>query len=241
MITPVPASSVGTVLLMSSFILSHHSRHLRQTVKRQWEALSAGVAVAYVFIGVIPELEEHRSTIAASAAGNVLDVEKRVYLYALAGFVAFVGLNQLKFHGGANPSTSARSAVTYWLEICGYSLYVLLISYLLVHREDPTLASLGLFVFAMGFHLFMIDSQLAQQLGVSYERWGRIILTLSVPLGWGLGIAAALPGSFTSRLFTFVLGGVVVHSAYEELPADAGRFEWFLSGAFCYAILLMLV
>jgi hypothetical protein len=33
----------------------------------------------------------------------------------------------------------------------------------------------------------------------------------------------------------------VVLSAYEELPADGGRFEWFLGGAFCYAILLMLV
>jgi hypothetical protein len=226
---------------MVSFILSHYCRRLRQTVMRQWEALSAGVAVAYVFIGVIPELEEHKSTIAASAAANGLDVEKRVYLYALAGFIAFVGLNHLKSHGGAYILALARSEVIYWVEICGYSLYVLLISFLLVHREDPTIASLGLFVFAMGFHLFMIDSQLAHQLGPSYDRWGRIILILSVPLGWGLGIAEALPDSFTSRLFAFILGGVVVLSAYEELPSDSGRFGWFLSGAFCYAIILMLV
>ena len=241
MTTPVLASLAGSIVLMGSFVLSHHCGCLRATVKRQWEALSAGVAVAYVFIGVIPELEEHRLTIAASAAGSILDVEKRVYMYALAGFVAFVGLNHLRFHGTATTPRSTNSGVTYWVEITGYSLYVLLISYLLVHREDPTLVSLALFVFAMGFHLFMIDSQLAQQLGSPYDRWGRTLLTLSIPMGWGLGIVDALSDSFTSRLFAFVLGGVVVLSAYEELPPDGGRLGWFLGGAFCYAMLLMLV
>ena len=226
---------------MGSFVLSRLCRGLRQSVKRQWEALSAGVSVAYVFVSVIPELEEHRPTIAASAAGSVLDAEKRVYLYALAGFVAFVGLNRLRVHLSADTPGSPRLGVTYCVEIAGYSLYVLLISYLLVHREDSTLVSLALFVFAMGFHLFMIDSQLAHQLGRSYDRWGRVVLTLSIPLGWGLGITDALSDSSSSRLFAFVLGGVVVLSAYEELPAHEGRFGWFLGGAFCYAVLLMLV
>jgi|SRR5581483_3361339 len=239
--TPVPASFAGSVLLMGSFILSHHCRGLRQTVKRQWEALSAGVSIAYMFVSVIPELEDHRPAIAASAAGSVLDVEKRVYVYALAGFLAFVGLNRLRFRSRAEKPGSRGFGVTYWVELAGYSLYVLLIGHLLVHREDPTLVSLALFVFAMGFHLFMIDSQLAQQLGRPYDRWGRILLTLSVPLGWGLGTVDALPVSFTSRLFAFVLGGVVVLSAYEELPTHEGRFGWFLGGAFLYAILLMLI
>lgn len=240
MITPVLPTLVGSIVLMGSLVLSHHCRGLRQTVICQWEALSAGVTVAYVFVSVIPELEEHRPTIAASA-GGVLDAEKRVYLYALAGFVAFVGLNRLRIYDGADTSGRRRCGVVYWVEIAGYSLYVLLISYLLVRREDSTLVSLGLFVFAMGFHLFLIDSHLAQQLGSSYDRGGRLVLTLCVPLGWSLGMIDALADSFTSRLFAFILGGVVVLSAYEELPDDKGRFGWFVGGAFGYAILLMLV
>ena len=240
MTTPLP-SLAGSALLMGSLTLSHHFRGLKQTVKRQWEALSAGVAIAYVFVGVIPELEEHRPTIATSAREGVLDVEKRVYLYALAGFVAFVALNHLRCNGRAETPGPPRFGPTHWVELAGYSLYVLLISYLLVHREDPTLSSLGLFVFAMGFHLCLVDSHLAQRLGSYYDRWGRLLLTISIPLGWGLGMVEALSNSFTSRLFAFVLGGVVVLSAYEELPDDGGRFGWFLGGAFGYAILLMLV
>ena len=210
-------------------------------MKRQWEALSSGVAIAYVFLAVIPELEEHRPTIAASAAGNVLGAEKRVYLYALTGFMAFVGLNRLRCQGTDGKPGTRRFEVMYWVEITGHFVYLSLIGYLLVHRDDSTLISLALYVFAMGFHLFMIDSQLAEQLGRSYDRWGRLLLTFSIPLGWGLGIGDVLSDSLTSRLFAFVLGGVVVLSAYEELPAHHGRFEWFLCGAFGYAMLLLLV
>jgi hypothetical protein len=45
---------------------------------------------------VTPNLEEHRPTITASAAGSMLDSEKRVYLFALAPFVAFLVLRRLK-------------------------------------------------------------------------------------------------------------------------------------------------
>ena len=130
----------------------------------------------------------------------------------------------------------------FWGEMAGYSLYTLLIGYLLVHREDPSLLSLGLFVFAMGLHLFMVDIELVEQFAHFYQPWGRMLLIASVLVGWMLGIANALPDSFTSRLFAFVIGAVIVMSAREELPAgQSRRFWWFASGAFCYATLLMLI
>jgi hypothetical protein len=118
----------------------------------------------------------------------------------------------------------------------------LLIGYLLVHREDRSLLSLGLFVFAMGLHLFMVDIELVEQFAGSYQPWGRMLLVVSVLVGWMLGVVDAFPDSFTSRLFAFVIGAVVVMSAHEELPAGENRqFWWFAGGAFCYATLLMLI
>ena len=109
MTPPVSVSVAGTVLLMGSLLLSQRCRGLRQTIKWQWQALSAGVAVSYVFVSVIPDLEEHRPTITASAAGSILDSEKRVYLFALAGFVAFVGLRRLRVRVTADTRGSPRS------------------------------------------------------------------------------------------------------------------------------------
>ena len=237
---PQAISFVGAALLACAFVLSHYCQQFTAKIKRRWQALSAGVAVAYVFMNVIPELEEHRPTVAGSAAGTLLDAEKRIYLWTLAGFVTFVGLSRLPAHSSPNASRTAQ--VPFWGEMAGYSLYTLLIGYLLVHREDPSLLSLGLFVFAMGLHLFMVDIELVEQFAGFYQPWGRMLLVASILVGWMLGIADALPNSFTSRLFAFVIGAVVVISAREELPAGQScRFSWFAGGAFLYATLLMLI
>lgn len=235
-------SFVGVALLVSAFVVSHYCRRFTVDIKRRWQALSAGVAVAYVFVNVIPELEEHRPTVAASATGTLLDAEKRIYLWALAGFVTFVGLRLLPVRLSSNVSRTLSAKIPFWGEMAGYSLYTLLIGYLLVHREDSSLVSLGLFVFAMGLHLFMVDIELVGQFADFYDPRGRMLLMTSVLVGWMLGIVDGLPDSFTSRLFAFVIGGVVVMTAHEELPAKQDRrFWWFAGGAFGYATLLMLI
>jgi hypothetical protein len=239
---PQAISLASVALLVCAFVLSDYCRQFAVKIKRTWQALSAGVAVAYVFINVIPELEEHRPTVAGSATGTLLDAEKRVYLWTLAGFVTFVGLSRLPVDSKSDASQTFGAKVPFWGEMAGYSLYTMLIGYLLVHREDPSLLSLGLFVFAMGLHLFMVDIELVEQFTHFYQPWGRVLLIASVLVGWMLGIANVLPDSFTSRLFAFVIGAVVVMSAREELPTgQSGRFWWFAGGAFCYATLLMLI
>jgi hypothetical protein len=126
--------------------------------------------------------------------------------------------------------------------MAGYSLYTLLLGYLLVHREGATLLSLELFAFAMGLHLFMLDNELVEQFESRYEPRGRILLASFVVVGWVLGIADAFPDFLTSRLVAFVVGGVVITSAKEELPVEESwRFRWFVGGAAFYATLLMLI
>jgi hypothetical protein len=179
-------------------VLARYCRRFTLRIKRRWRALSPGVAVAYVFVNVIPELEEHRPIVAGSANGTLLDAEKPIYVWALAGFITFAGLSRLRFRTNSGTTRSVGSGLVYWAEMAGYALYTLLIGYLLVHREDPTLLSLELFVFAMGLHLFMVDNELVEQLGNRYEQRGRILLVFGVLLGFILGTVDAFPDSFTS-------------------------------------------
>ena len=231
----------GILVLSSAFILAHFGRRFTVRIKRRWRALSAGVGVAYVFVNVLPELEEHRPIVAGSAMGSVLDAEKRIYLWALAGFVAFAALSRVQLIKHENHEENSGSGV-YWCAMAGWALYMLLIGYLLVHREDHSIVSLWLFVFAMGLHIFMLDNELVEQFEGMYEPWGRALLVSAVLLGWALGMADALPDSFTSRLFAFVVGGVVITSAHEEAAMEeTGRLWWFAGGAGLYAVLLMLI
>jgi hypothetical protein len=97
-VTQLPAgvSFAGSLLLGAAIVLSRYCRKFTLRIDRRWHALSAGVAVAYVFVRVMPELEEHRSAVAESSLGALLNTEKRIYLWALAGFVAFAGLSRLR-------------------------------------------------------------------------------------------------------------------------------------------------
>ncbi len=197
------------------------------------------MAVAYVFASLLPELEEHRTAVAGSAIGGLLDIEKRIYLWALAGFVTFAGLSRMRSSAAVAPR---RVSLLYSGEVAGYALYTLLIGYLLVRREDNSVLSLSLFVFAIGLHLFMVDGELAERFEHSYQSGARALLACCVLLGWALGIADAFPDSFTSRLFAFLGGGILITSVHAEVRAEQGtRFWWFVGGAAAYATLLMLV
>jgi hypothetical protein len=236
---PAGVSFGGSLLLAGAILLSRYCRKFTLQIERRWRALSAGVVVAYVFVSVMPELEEHRPAVAESSVGMLLDVEKRIYLWALAGFVVFAGLSRLRSMPG---SALRRIGWLYSGTVLGYALYVLLIGYLLVLREDASVLSLALYVFAIGLHLFMVDSELAEQFQRRYESGGRWVLVGCALLGWALGIAGAFPDSVTSRLFASLAGGVLITAVHAEVRAEEGpRFWWFVGGSAAYATILMLV
>jgi hypothetical protein len=237
------AISLCAILLLSSaFLAAHFCHRLTARIRHRWQALSAGVAMAYVFVNVMPELEEHRPIVASSVAGTLLDAEKRIYLWALAGFVAFAGLNRLRVVQRANGDRADSAGILYWGGMAGWGMYTMLIGYLLLHREDHSMLSLWLFVLAMGLHILMMDNELVERFEGIYEPRGRMLMVACLLLGWVLGSLDALPETFTSRLFAFVVGGVVITSAHEELSFEEdGRFGWFVGGAAAYATLLMLI
>uniref|UniRef100_Q01X06 Uncharacterized protein n=1 Tax=Solibacter usitatus (strain Ellin6076) TaxID=234267 RepID=Q01X06_SOLUE len=230
-----PAGSYcGLLPLVGAFVSAHYCRRFTSQIEHRWQALSAGVAVAYVFVNVIPELEEHRPIVAGTAMAMLLDAEKKVYLWALTGFIAFAALSRLRL-------IQRSSRIAYWGVMAGWGTYMLLIGYLLLHREDSTMLSLWLFAFAMGLHIFMLDTQLAERYEGVYEPWGRCLLLTCLLVGWAMGVVDALPDSLTSRLFALVAGGVIITSAHEEIAVEkSGRFWWFVCGAGVYASVLML-
>jgi hypothetical protein len=235
----VTASFCGALVLAAAFLISLQCRKCTLRIEHRWHALSAGVAAAYVFVNVMPELEEHRAAVTESAIVGLLDLEKRIYLWALAGFIAFAGLSRL---GYPRADGVRHRALLFRGTLAGYALYVLLIGYLLVRREDSSLLSLGLYVFAIGLHLFMVDGEMAENFEQRYRRRDSLMLACCALLGWALGTADPLPDAVTSRLFAFLAGGVLITSVHAEIRAEEGsRFWWFVGGSVAYACILMLI
>jgi len=239
---PLLISFAGALLLSSGFALAEYGRPLFERSGFRWKALSAGVAVAYVFIHVIPELHQHHQKMLESTMGKFFGSEKLTYFWALAGFVLFTGLGTVGLRLATDKPVVGHGTVQFRFQMAGFAVYMLLIGYLLVVREETSYLSLGLYVFTMALHVFMLDLHFSERFLNLYPTQGRVLLASSVISGSLLGTVEALPDVVTSGLFAFVVGGVVIMSANEEFRAGTGiQFAWFAGGACFYGVLLLLI
>ncbi|UPV73509.1 hypothetical protein M0R89_13270 [Halorussus limi] len=218
--------------------------HLRSISRSVWLSGAGGVSVAYVFVHVLPELEERQH-----AFGGVVGfLEHHVYLLALAGFTAFYGLEQVARRSsdrrdrevaGAETTTSAG---VFWLHVGSFAAYNALVGYLLVHREESGLASLGFFAVAMALHFAVNDYGLRDHHREAYDRVGRYLLAGGVLAGTAVGWTTTVGAALVSGLFGFLAGGIVLNVVKEELPEERQSNVWaFGVGSAVYAALLLFV
>ena len=87
---------LATLILALAYIFGYRLRISESIHPRRWLSFGAGVAVAYVFAELLPELAEYQERfIAATAQQALLFAERRVFLAALIGFVLYYGLENL--------------------------------------------------------------------------------------------------------------------------------------------------
>ncbi len=239
-LTFVAACSLAAVHLSAGRL-----RALDRIPRSRWLSFGGGVSVAYVFVHMLPELDERQAAFeTVGAFAGFLD--RHVYLVALAGFAAFYGLERLarqsrdgEHVAGAETTTSEP---VFWIHVGSFGLYNVLVGYLLVHRPDPAPVDLFLFTAAMGLHFLVNDYGLRHHHRVAYRHVGRWLLAAGVVAGWALGATVTVSEIAISVPIAFLSGGVMLNVIKEELPEErASRFWAFAFGAAGYAALLLVV
>lgn len=210
--------------------------------RSRWLSFAGGVAVAYVFLHILPELSGHQKTFAEELGISDTAAEAWVYLVALTGLALFYGLERAaKVSRKSSPEGRMESQIL-WLHIGSFAAYNILIGYLLLHREEMRLLSLLTYTFAMSLHFVTNDFGLRQDQKEQYDIYGRWIIAVAVLLGWLLGVFTSLPLIAIGFLFAFLAGGVVLNVLKEELPEERKSKFWpFAAGALGYALLLILI
>lgn len=237
---------VATGLLALGFTLIHlligRLAFLRAIPRSRWLSAAGGVAVAYVFLHVLPELAEGQARVRAHLEPAGAALGRHVYLIALIGLATFYGLERMvRSVGGGVETDAATAAAVFRLHIGAFAVYNLLLSYLLLHREDQAHADLLLYFVAIGLHLVTTDFGLRQDAPARYDRHARWVLSVAVLAGWLLGLLVELSEPVLAMLFAFVAGGIVLNVLKEELPEERqSRFSAFALGAGGYAVVLLL-
>ena len=207
--------------------------------RRTIVSFGAGMSAAYVFVHVMPELQGMRRVLVASALWRPHFEGMLIYFVALVGFLVFYGLdhlrNRLRGHGAPDEGGSA-----FLVHIGGFSAYVLLMAYLLVHDVEGGRVSTPIFALAIAFHFLAVDHLLRSEHGAAYDRLGRYILAGMAVAGWGLGLLVALPELVLALAMAFISGAIIMNSALMELPTEKdGRFLPFVAGGILYGLMLL--
>jgi hypothetical protein len=235
------------ILLAATFLLGGHLEIGARAHRRRWLSVASGIAVAYAFVQLLPEMGEAQKAFSDAATSRwLLFPEQRVYTSALLGFILLYGLENLvsrtRQRRREERVTEGKGDLTYWLHIAGFAVYGGLVSYLMVDQGRRGLPFLILYFVAMFLHFLGVDHSLRREHGAPYDRSGKWILAGAVLAGWIVGSSTSIPVTFLSTLQGFVGGGVVINSAIMELPKEnEGRFWPFVAGAVGYALIILLV
>ncbi len=219
---------------------------LDKTPRSRWLSAAGGISVAYIFLHVLPELAQHRATFAEQLGTSEAMAESIVYSLALAGLIAFYGLEKAikppRARTRRADGTGPPRGGVFWLHIGSFALYNGIIGYLLLHREEAGPWSLGIYSTAMALHFITNDFGLRKDHKHRYDAIARWIIAGAVLGGWGLGLVADLGEVWIAFLFAFLAGGVVLNVLKEELPEEReSRFWPFVGAALVYAALLFAV
>jgi hypothetical protein len=198
-------------------------------------SMAGGVAVAYVFVELMPRLGVSQTTLQAISADIVPLKERHVYIVAFLGFLFFYGISRM-------PSKTAKNGnFQFSLNMISYVLLNFLVGYEIVDMNDPFIQPLYLFTFALGLHYFITDYSLRQKHPGVYDRLGRFILAIALSFGFIAGLLTELPKTSIIYGVAFVAGGVILNVLSHELPADEKRtsFPGFALGGILYSIVLV--
>jgi len=236
------ATGAGAVLFAATFLFGGHVHPLRAVVRDRRSIVSfcAGMAAAYVFVHLMPELNSARGAFAESVSVPLRYEGMAIYYLALVGFLIFYGLEVLQGYLKETVEEEGKAGLAFKLHVGGFAAYVWVMAYLLVRNLDEARFSIALYVVAIGSHFLALDHSLREEHGKAYERIGRPLLAGMCLLGWGVGLLLPLPKYALALLVALISGAIIMNSTIMEMPSEKdGRFMPFMVGGLVYGLMLL--
>ncbi len=220
------------------FSLVHLFAIKTRALPKHWQAkllsTGGGVAIAYVFIDLLPKLAKSELVLHDAFAGFFPYFERHVYILALAGFLLFFLVDRSReiFH----------SKGRFWLSCGSYTLFNFFVGYAVCDKNNMEVQPLILFTFAMGLHYFVNDFNISKEHPITYGSKARWLLILSLFCGWLTAFFWQLPAAAVALISAFIGGGVIMNVTRHELPKgnphSLGAFFW---AAIFYTALLLTI
>lgn len=197
-------------------------------------SLSGGLAAAYVFVYLLPELARGNQQVAKKLhddLGDAAATHVGVFLVALLGFFVFFVLQwaaEQPRGDGREPSPAVFAA-----HVAGFSVYSALVVYLVPLRLQTSPALAAVFCGILALHLVSTDRLLRNRFPqrLAGHPHARLALSAGAIGGWALALLVPETTLTLTLLAAFLGGAVLLNVLDEELPArHEVRLAWFAVG-----------
>lgn len=232
---PAPMATFGSLIVVLMLVLNQLSigrwRFLHGVGRSPWLSVSAGTALAYVFVYLLPKLALSQQKLDGSMwVGAYGFWRNHLYLIALVGLVIYYCLDTLARRAVRQSQHQPRRG-SLLLIVGVYGLYYLQLGYLVADVPRPGVGAYALIAGVLSLHLMGINHGLRDLHPARYESMLRWIYAGATLGGWLVGIFTTLPLATISILSAFIAGGIIYAALREELPShQAANLVPFVSG-----------
>jgi hypothetical protein len=235
-------AGLAVLVFAANFLFGNHFHPLRPILRddRGMFSFAGGMAAAYVFVHVMPELHEARGLFAKSVGRELPYEGMAIYFVALLGFLVFYALDNLRRTTRRRAAEKPDEQRSFRFHIGGFAVYAFMVSFLLLDSLEEAKVSLLFYTLAMAGHFLALSHTLRREYGALYDTEGRYILAAACVLGWGCALLVSPPREAIAMLTAFVSGAIIMNSMLMELPEEhGGRFLPFLLGGIVYGVILL--
>ena len=222
---------VGTTGVAIAFTLVHlYSKPLHRWFYRSEQialSFSGGMAITYVFLHLLPELEQSTRLLGTP-----------IHFMTLVGFLIFYGVQRWIWK--VHQQNGVRYNVSlFWAQLAFASVYNFLLIYALPQQFKESTTLTVIYVIAMGLHLLSSDYGLSERNHQHFYRWGRYVLGAVIMAGLAVDLGTDITNDMLSDTLIAFLAGSLMSNVFEELPDHkTTSFRWFLAGVIVYMVLL---
>lgn len=205
-------------------------------VEHQILSFSAGIALGYVFLYLLPKIALYTSEMIAADPSGWKFLDLRLYLISLFGLITYYVVDRSMVFDD-DPGLKPVLVMS-----TGFAFYNLLIGYLIGSYSRAGFFPYGMFAFVMAMHLMGIDHQLRVKHQAVFDRHIRWLLAVALIIGYLVGTFLHLDRAVVIYGTAFLAGGMIINVLTEEFPAlEPRRLQYFVIGIVFFILFMMVV
>lgn len=209
---------------------------------RGFVSFAGGVAVAYVFLHMLPNLVEYNKPIGKLLISHewlTPFTELVIYIVSLFGFLVYYGFDLL---AEKYQMQGHKTNYVYGLHLIMFCLYNFLITYTMSLRAQTSIMATLIFTFAMALHFVLTDRKFSRSYPAKFNHNGRFILICALLMGWCCSVifdpVNILVAAF---MVAFLAGSILLNVFREELSSNrATSYPSFAVGVILISIVLLM-